>query len=126
MEANELRIGNHAIATDCGGGEFQTVVNGLVKLGDNNVVASDAQAFICTGFIPLTEEWLVKFGFKIKDGRAMIGELEAPFYDYKLDLFTNSDVNNIYCYKDFRKQIKYVHQLQNLYFALTGEELTIA
>ena len=26
---------------------------------------------------------------------------------------------------DFRIQIKYVHQLQNLYFALTGEELIL-
>lgn len=29
------------------------------------------------------------------------------------------------CYKEYNIEIKYVHQLQNLYFALTGEELTI-
>ena len=55
--------------------------------------------------IPLTEECLLRFGFESKN----------PV------LFTNSDGDSFYL--DDTK-IKHVHQLQNLYFALTGEELT--
>lgn len=86
--------------------------------------------------IPLTEEWLLKFGF----------EKEPMAYSRNIDLFgggkklsfsgdylylvdsekkntTPTDIITIWN-KDVIKQF-YVHQLQNLYFALTGEELTI-
>ena len=61
--------------------------------------------------IPLTEEWLLKFGFE----RAY-----DTCYQYKNfilnDKFIMMDI-------DITIQLKHVHQLQNLYFALTGEEL---
>lgn len=74
--------------------------------------------------IPLTPEWLEKFGAKryghgsgylidsyylsvAKDGSFLIGIL-----------FADNSITNL-------KKLKHVHQLQNLYFALTGEELTI-
>lgn len=65
--------------------------------------------------IPLTKEWLKKFGF-IDDGYKPFGKRDFLFIEnvgvaYKLSLVDNTP--------------KYVHQLQNLYFALTGEELTI-
>ena len=65
--------------------------------------------------IPLTEEWLNKLGYYLISERhfANIGhlvwELDGRFY---------CDKNGI--------QLKYVHQLQNLYFALTQRELTVA
>lgn len=80
--------------------------------------------------IPLTEEWLVKFGFeKVNDNFMTI---ESYHYEnkncwiyliadgFELELNTLSERNNL-C-----RTYKYVHQLQNLYFALTGEELTIS
>lgn len=74
--------------------------------------------------IPLTEEWLLKFGFE-KDEEckswSILTSLEK--FDY---LF---EIENKYqeCFQpDFIKiDIKYVHQLQNLYFALTGNKLEI-
>ena len=65
--------------------------------------------------IPLTEEWLLKFGFK------KISEIG----DYSNGNMTVilAISNKIYTLK--RKRINHVHQLQNLYFALTGEELTL-
>jgi predicted RNA-binding Zn-ribbon protein involved in translation (DUF1610 family) len=75
--------------------------------------------------IPLTEEWLLKFGFEInrqtkeenniwkrnwEEGCFEVEQIGTGFY-----LWDN------YCYGT---KIKYVHQIQNLYFALTGEELT--
>lgn len=64
---------------------------------------------------PLTEEWLFKFGFKkvyhyyyLNNARHMGFNEEYGFFNVTNDI-----------------QIEYVHQLQNLYFAITGEELTI-
>lgn len=61
--------------------------------------------------IPLTEEWLIKFGFE---------KAYETCYQYKdfilNDKFIMMDI-------DITVQLKYVNQLQNLYFALTGEEL---
>ena len=74
--------------------------------------------------IPLTEEWLLKFGFN-KDliGWDLIGWDKG---DFDLRQYGNESG-----YRDYGLQfsglgieIIYVHQLQNLYFALTGEELT--
>jgi len=70
--------------------------------------------------IPLTEEWLLKFGF------------EKNSYWYKDDnliRFVFDDNGWLHCsIGDNDKgilynKIKFVHQLQNLYFALNNEEL---
>ena len=69
--------------------------------------------------IPLTEEWLGldKFGLSNK-------------YYFAGDLILSQDEEGFYLSKEEElgfclPYIKYVHQLQNLYHALTGEELTI-
>lgn len=72
--------------------------------------------------IPLTEEWLLKFGFEktpwyFNSYRLVIGNND---YAILIDLDGDCEVGDIITCK-----IQYVHQLQNLYFALTGEELTI-
>ena len=86
--------------------------------------------------IPLTEEWLVKFGFeKIK-----FKNYKSPCYELK-DIILMKDIRdwNIFKYcvsvgdegEDvdgtgfILSTVKCVHQLQNLYFALTGEELEL-
>lgn len=80
--------------------------------------------------IPLTEEWLEKLGFtlggynmlfwyheKLKGlDFAGINWADAEYPEYQ---FLNYGIGTeIY-------QVYYVHQLQNLYFALTGEELIL-
>lgn len=74
--------------------------------------------------IPLTEEWLVKFGFE-KDTEtkswSILTSLEK--FDY---LFEVSNQYQEYFQPDFlRIDIKYVHQLQDLYSILTSEELSL-
>jgi hypothetical protein len=77
--------------------------------------------------IPLTEEWLLKFGFN---------NINSKEYGIKcgscwMSLSNPKDMGewqDCYCWIFDRFkfiELKYVHQLQNLYFALTGEELTI-
>jgi len=79
--------------------------------------------------IPLTEEWLVKFGFNQKTYFDTDG---CEYYEFKNGSFKiyNSEYSEEF-HVDFNVSdgcsvhVKTVHQLQNLYFALTGEELTL-
>jgi hypothetical protein len=72
--------------------------------------------------ITLTEEWLLKFGFK-KDG---------IYYEnahLQLSKMTSKNGYDCYCtdldFSIFMTELEHVHSLQNLYFALTGEEITL-
>ncbi len=67
--------------------------------------------------IPLTEEWLVRAGFEFDkiDGYWYIDEYWRYFFEGDVCFLGN-----------FSHAVDYVHQLQNLYFALTGEELNFA
>jgi hypothetical protein len=63
--------------------------------------------------IPLTEEWLLKFGFDGWDlGKYTLIRTNGNFF---ITGHKGPIAQNIF----------FVHQLQNLYFALTNEELTI-
>jgi len=68
--------------------------------------------------IPITEEWLLKFGFK-----KHLTEDTYPTFAKNM-LNWNDGILYLIGY-GFINHIKYVHQLQNLYFALTGTELII-
>ena len=81
--------------------------------------------------IPLTEEILLKFGFKEVEGERWCDTHEEfeecnyyclgafkIYYNPETDKFED---DSLY---DFNVNLKYVHSLQNIYFALTGEELT--
>lgn len=125
MEAKELRVNNliydklgrvvKVISIDNSDIEESTY---KFKLSNGNILKHHIRN---TNGIPLTEEWLLKFGFKRYEG------LQDDLYE--LDGFwqIQKDFNsNIYTMSDIELyNIKYVHQLQNLYFALTGQELTI-
>lgn len=73
--------------------------------------------------IPLTEEWLLRMGFKEfhkrdwdigGQGNGQILTI-TTYFGKPIVLIHGGEVINI----------EHVHQLQNLYFALTGEELEI-
>ena len=69
--------------------------------------------------IPLTEEWLLKFGFDNKHNKDKFTIILKGKLNYeKGRTYFNS-------WTILEKQPDYVHELQNLYFALTGEELTL-
>jgi len=132
MKANELRIGNYinyftkmvkVIGVSKSMLDGSSVVGKIsgIFIADNGNVINDPDAF---DGIPLTEEWLLKFGINPKKcrivGQAQIGfsiipnEGTSAFYiDYMQDEVT------------LHAPLDYLHQLQNLYFALTGQELEI-
>ena len=73
--------------------------------------------------IPLTEEWLLRFGFQIYEHD------KDEYYIYDTDHLVSlyKGINGGYQRRindyDDGIELNHVHQLQNLYFALTGEEL---
>jgi hypothetical protein len=116
MKANELRIGNYVCRKP-----HKVWIPFTVKDGEIN----EKFASTCNP-IPLTEEWLLKFGFEENEGIFKIW-LDCPNERTYLLHSPNDEYieicrgGQVCC----RPMIYYVHQLQNLYFALTGEELTI-
>jgi hypothetical protein len=112
IQANELRIGNYIAAK--GGRAFEAQLFHLNKLEKKE----------CQFYpIPITEEWLLKFGF-IEGISDIVKYPLKVIYRLKPDSLTESDlcvgIENLYL-----KKIKHVHQLQNLYFALTQKELEL-
>jgi hypothetical protein len=76
--------------------------------------------------IPLTEEWLIKFGFESRIETTYSLGYSRDYKVHSLNGFTYNSIQAAWWYhRLLDKQPEYVHQLQNLYFALTGEELTI-
>jgi len=129
MKSSELRIGNI------------TSMGVVCSIEDNffRVLDSEGDTFKNTWAdiqpIPLTEELLLKFGFKHQNKY----DLESNLYSKKLKseyYFTIYSKTETLDFKTkfigwkvlnigFDLKIDFIHQLQNLYFALTGEELTI-
>lgn len=68
--------------------------------------------------IPLTEEWLEKFGFK-KEKKFLFS-----YKNFYIN-FHQEGIATTFLDTHLINGIGYVHQLQNLYFALTEEELEI-
>lgn len=72
--------------------------------------------------IPLSLDWLNKFGFE--NGLQHVDGLGSIWYEWDIEdqcIYIKDDGGEIQAYH----QIKFVHQLQNVFFALNGEELTI-
>lgn len=122
MEAKELRIGN--LLNHNNGfvvGSFTVNITHILDLEEEDDYAKEYEP------IPLTEEWLIKFGFEWDDiVTKTTGETEKMLYKNILLMQRHHETNWVaapYGYPLSIHRTIYVHQLQNLYFALTGEEL---
>jgi len=132
MKSTELRIGNYIQVNNGSNYTGIGTVATMSNTGEENDVAyyDDNGLYEYTDLrlfepIPLTEDWLLKFGFeREKTDNYMYKIIED---ETRFAVYLNGDFMLGYSYewggKD--KCLKHVHQLQNLYFALTGEELTI-
>lgn len=111
MKATELRIGNWVKVHE------SDKTNSIVEVYKIEEDAINGWIFYTP--ISLTEEWLLKFGF----GYKMIYRLNDIEIGYVDDDFVKNQFTMRYGTKFIK--IKYIHTLQNLYFALTGKELKI-
>lgn len=78
---------------------------------------------ICVKAIPLTREWLLRMGFKEDVNIYRTTNYSGLFLEYDMVWHLNkqyADGTLNICYG-----LQYVHELQNLYFALTKEELNV-
>ena len=124
MKASELRLGNWI---NCIGTIRKVSLSTIheLNISENEYIRP----------IPLNEEWLIKCGFELSEHK------DQAFLKIKTD-FTNGSSFSLDCFTDdwsfmieernfndgnncsfIPRKINYVHELQNLYFALTNEEL---
>jgi hypothetical protein len=76
--------------------------------------------------IPLTEEWLLRFGFERNEAtevypKGYFRHNNIPFEFSENSLFLTTPQGDD---KQHICEVKFVHKMQNFYFALTEEELT--
>lgn len=129
MKANELRIGN--IIHYNGNKKEIGVISKIAKSVVPNIdyVGIDGRQDInyqCKHIkpIPLTEEWLKKFGFFIVETNKCVDAFKENFR-YSIQQVDNS---NQWFWCDGETVItnlEFIHQLQNLYFTLTNKELKL-
>ena len=121
VNANELRLGNWV--------QHEPYPDEIWQVDYKLFESIDLQLVECVG-IPLTPEILEKAGFE-KLNTEMSG-CKVYQKDFWRVAYSYRDEN---CFKLWHRQVSpptwrlaefaYIHQLQNLYFALTGEELTL-
>jgi hypothetical protein len=145
MKANELRIGNWVKINDDYFEDGKEIGYDLYKTNEFQIMGFNDGSFIegckvicfyeipseiggwvhggCSDLdidpIPLTEEWLLKFGgiLDYEDNSYIFGNFAVS---------VNKKSEAIMFFKDEQiAEFNYLHQLQNLYFALTGEEIVI-
>jgi len=127
IQSKELRIGNVVLDKDNNIFTIAGISEGSVfKEGD----------YIGTPIewikpVLITEEWLLKLGFE----KEKYSSLSINFFRLKVlshgtisfypkEKGFNIELGTTSGYNFGTTKIEYVHQLQNLYFALTNEELT--
>lgn len=118
MNANELRIGN---LVNQDSEKFKT--GKVLSINSKSILLENqyrTQRALIKKIkpIPLTEDWLFKFGFPKED--LIITEHQMHFTLGNIKIWRPFDK---FLLDTYRIEIIHVHQLQNLYFALTNTEL---
>ena len=116
IKAQELRIGNHILKN----GKLH-YVNHLTIRDIYGLSVDDTDNFEP---IPLTEEWLLKFGFEFEYRHKH--KKSYVLWDGSIPkiraVFIGSDIH-IFVYDKLLSHIKHIHQLQNLHYDLFDSEL---
>jgi hypothetical protein len=136
MNSNELRLGNYINWIRIDGNPIEVVsiynimrstvrccTTTIEELNEIQLYYSEIKP------IPLTEQWLIKFGFENRDTRKWLyykdcgTEYLVEYYKadntFSFDMLVDGEFRTIIY------DLEFVHILQNVWFALTGEELEL-
>lgn len=127
IKQNELRLGNWAKwPNEKEPNEVQWEMGHWLGVSEGNYQMPEP--------IPLTEDWLLRAGFEKSETYDFGCSLKVPLYkkfDFSIML---SEKKYYYTIKVWDggcgqenepiKEIEFLHQLQNLFYCLSGEELT--
>jgi len=137
LDAKDLRIGNlilvhnHYVAT------IERIGKDIgVKTYGEKISQIDYIELQYLTPIELTDEWLLRFGFEVDDdlGDQIYYQIPNQKNGYGI-CFDHDDIafykfygnggENVHTLIHDEEHLQYVHQLQNLYYALTQTELTL-
>jgi len=130
LKPNELRIGNYALFAKDMVGTAVTIENSVCRFSTNDGLPDCYSGFKDINPIPLTEQRLKDFGFELK-GKTFVKYMKPDFIfeimkagtHWFPEIIQRGELSHEEDNHIFLNFIDYAHQLQNLYFALTGEEL---
>ena len=113
MKANELMIGNYVKLKG-----YDKPIRVLI------IDTTETSTNTKYEPIPLTEEWLLEFGFEKQENNwkrlCICNDWTYLYWERLAGVELSVNKHSV-----MLSHIKYVHQLQNLFFALTNQELTI-
>ena len=109
MKKEELMIGN------------LIKINGIVVTIDERTIFDFDHDKIVKEPIPITEEWLLRFGFFKYNNAYVLEKPSENIMNFKFSIWNDFTYNS----SEFPVELKSVHQLQNLYFCLCGTHLTL-
>ena len=121
MQSKSLRIGN--LLQDSEGKICKVRALSTEEGNEIEAYGSHATAGLPLSYIPITESWLTKLGFKLE-----FGNTRGSFVLYDGDSIgickTNFGYSVVAEYETLTN-VKFIHQIQNIYFFLKGIELKI-
>jgi hypothetical protein len=131
MKASELRIGNLVDLNGLKSFPIESITRDGINVNEGDYGMWHLATWDEVKPIPLTEEWLLKLGISIHSVKEFSSyasyESKIVLLDYggkyEYVIACGDDGYGGWNYDTIT--IDSVHQLQNLFFALTGEELTI-
>lgn len=112
IQANELRIGNCV---------FYKPIERYIEIDGNNIYMMSIDMLKVEPIL-ITEKLLLKCGFEKHEDRSL------NLYNGNFEMYKEVDECLVLIIEGQRlplSHIKSIHQLQNLYYYLTGQELTI-
>ena len=130
LTAKDLRIGNYVGISRFKDGldDYEIHQGGLTA----QQIFDISQNTLFIDPIPITEQWLIDFGFEKTEWDKREYYLRDGYFFCSFKYFKNGRVD-LYFAGEFEKDktrdtiyLKYVHQLQNLYWCLCGKELELS
>jgi len=123
IDPKELRIGNWLQGKPFNAPRMGISSNGETQITGEGIAAIERRLITNYSYspIPLTPEWLERLGFEYDKYMLWWTNKKVSIFN-AIRTTNNKDFFVVSCYGQ-TKPIRSVHELQNLIFCLTGEEL---